>query len=132
MKNPQRRQAPLRAPLMRTFIMFLLLTASAHAAPLYLSCKGEAHEDVGSTIGQPEQATISITVDGTNVKVEDLAPVQIYSNDEDVWTFGNPAGLGVSYGQINRITGQAHIMISITKSISSWFDGVCRKSEKLF
>jgi hypothetical protein len=58
------------------------------------------------TVAEPEPATISITIDGTNVKVEDLASMKIYSNDEDVWTFGS-GGVGVWYGQINRITGQA-------------------------
>jgi hypothetical protein len=77
---------------------------------------------------------ISITVDGTNVKVEDLAPVLIYSDDDDVWTFGDRAARmgSVSWGQINRITGQAQIMIEVAKSIRSWFDGVCHKTEKLF
>jgi hypothetical protein len=32
-----------------------------------------------------------VTIDGTSVKVEDLEPVQIYSNDEYVWTFGEQA-----------------------------------------
>ena len=113
---------------MKTFVMLLLLTASAHAAPLYLSCRGEARM---GTVGEPEPATISITIDGTNVKVEDLAPVKIFSKDEDVWTFGS-GGVGVWYGEINRITGQAQIMISVNKSINSFFDGVCHKSEKLF
>jgi hypothetical protein len=109
--------------------MFLLLTTSAHAAPLHLSCRGEGH--VGQ--GPPEPATISITVDGTNVKVEDFDPVQIYSNDEDIWTFGEPGRLGrVSWGQINRITGQVQFMSKVTASINTYFDGVCHKSEKLF
>ena len=115
---------------MKTFIMLLLLGTSAHAAPLYLSCKGEAHME-GRTVGEPEQTTISITIDGPNVKVEDLALVLIYSNDDDVWTFGS-GGVGVYYGQINRITGLAQITISITKSINSFFDGVCHKREKAF
>jgi hypothetical protein len=113
---------------MKTFFMLLLLTATAHATPLYLSCRGEARM---GTVAEPEPATISITIDGTNVKVEDLASVKIYSNDEDVWTFGG-GGVGVWYGQISRITGQAQIMISVNKSINSFFDGVCHKSERLF
>ena len=68
---------------------------------------------------EPEPATIWITIDGTNVKVEDLPVVQIYSTVEDVWTFGGvPTVRGVYYGQINRITGQAEVMIVVTKSIS--------------
>jgi hypothetical protein len=119
---------------MRTFLMFLLLTTGAHAAPLHLSCKGDGYIYRENREPAREPATISITVDGTNVKVEDLAPVQIYSNDEDVWTFGDPGfRVGwVSWGQINRITGQAQIMIKVTTSMSSRFDGVCHKTEKLF
>jgi hypothetical protein len=110
---------------MRTFILFLLLIASAAAAPLYLRCDGEWVEQA-----KTEPAAISITIDGTYAKVEDLAPVLIYSNDEDVWTFGNPAS-EVRYGQINRITGQVTIDITEAKHQLS-FDGVCRKAEKLF
>lgn len=65
-------------------IMLLLLTTSAQAAPLYLKCEGEAV----TAQAKSEPATISVTIDGTNVKVEDLAPIPIYSNDDDVWTFG--------------------------------------------
>ena len=50
------------------------------------------------TVAEPEPATISITIDGTNVKVEDLAPVKIYSNDEDVWTFGR-----LAFGMVKSI-----------------------------
>ena len=53
---------------------------------------------------------------GTNVKVEDLAPSgQIFRKDEDVWTFGS-GGVGVWYGQVNRIT--VRFIISVNKSIN--------------
>jgi len=75
---------------MKTFVVFLLLTTSAHASPLHLSCQGEGYLSVDHPEREP--TTISVTIDGTSVKVEDLEPVQIYSNDEDVWTFGGENG----------------------------------------
>jgi len=105
--------------------MLLLLTTTAQAAPLYLSCKGEWQ----LRDGKPEPAVTSIIVDGTNVKVEGQASVPITHNEDDVWTFGDMAK--VTWGQINRINGQT-IIISKWGTISMTFAGVCNKTEKLF
>ncbi len=120
---------------MKTFIMFLLLTTtSAHAAPLYLICQGERWGSNTPEVRQPVK--FSITVNGKNVKVEDHNAVPLYSeDDEDTLYFGagSRAGIGdVLLGQINRITGRAEILSNVTKSIRSSFEGVCKKSKKLF
>jgi hypothetical protein len=109
--------------------MVLLLTASTHGAA-YLTCKGEEFSVPLDPYRQGAPATISVNIEGTNVKVEDLAPVQISLNDQGVLWFGD-IGKSVSWGYINRITGQAEIMITTVLG-KRWFNGECHKSEKLF
>jgi hypothetical protein len=120
------------AGLLTWFAALLLFVTSAHAAPLYLSCEGEGY--ISRDYSNREPARISITIDGRSVKVEDLAPAEIYSDDGDVWTFGEAgAALGhVSWGQINRITGHAQVTIKLSESLNSYFDGLCHKTEKRF
>ena len=98
--------------------------------PLHLKCEGEWRSLQLNQ--QPEPAITSVTVDGANITVENFAPVPI-SSDDDVWTFGGDkrAKVGPS-GQINRITGQALIVMQFPESILLLFEGVCHKTERLF
>jgi hypothetical protein len=116
---------------MKTFVVLLCFIATtAHAAPLYLKCEGKLFHTRYYPSGT-EWTTQSIKIDGTTVTVEGGKPVEIYSDDGDVWTFGNPAGSPFG-GSINRIIGRAEITFSITESDNTWFEGVCHKTEKLF
>jgi hypothetical protein len=83
--------------------LILLATASttATAAPLHLSCKGNVIKFEAET---PDPTTLSVTIDGKWVTVEDYGLTQLLSDDnDDIWIFGNSLAEHVPSGQINAL-----------------------------
>jgi len=113
-------------------ILLAAASTSASAAPLRLSCKGNVVEIGAET---PEPATVSVTIDGKWVTVENNPSAErlLGGDDDDIWTFGASKRemAGLPSGQINRVTGHTEIEIGIGSARWS-FDGVCHKAERLF
>jgi hypothetical protein len=113
-------------------ILLAAASTSASAAPLHLSCKGNVVK-IGAEISEP--ATLSVTIDGYWVTVEDHPSVErlLGGDDDDIWSFGgrNRETAWLPRGQINRVTG--HTEIEIGTGSGTWsFEGVCHKAERLF
>jgi hypothetical protein len=121
---------------MKTFAVLLCLIATtADAAPLYLKCDGKGY-DVRDPSGA-ERVTQSIKIDGTNVWFESGDPFPIYSdNGDDLVSFGSEMAGKVTYGTLNRITGHVEITFEFgvkgKRGLTTRFEGVCHKTEKLF
>jgi hypothetical protein len=120
----------------KMWIVALILMATvsipASAAPLRLSCKGNALK-IGAE--NPEPATVSVTIDDRWVTVENYPSAErlLGGVEDDIWIFGGRTRetAGLPRGQINRITGHTEIEIGIGSERWS-FEGVCHKAEKLF
>jgi hypothetical protein len=120
---------------MRSLIIcasLLALLTAADAGPLYLKCDGKL-----LVRGEPEPATRSIKIDGGNVTVENFRPVPIPHEGGDVFTFGTPIFERPppdqrAYGTLNRITGRFEFKVNSGARGYEIFEGVCRKTERLF
>jgi hypothetical protein len=126
---------------MKTLVMFLLMTMTAHAEPLYLKCTGEKFIVTSPRRG-PAAISVIIDSDGLNVRIEGedwllipLLPPNLlppkHDEADEIIHFSKPDKLGREshpFGRINRITGQIYVHYGG----GNVFEGVCHKTEKLF
>jgi hypothetical protein len=122
-----------RAKMKTLAALLYLIATTANAAPLYLKCEGKEGDPPSGREGKP--AAHSVKIDDaapafSQVMIDAYPAGQFTDGDNGViWTFGGGAKAVVSYGEINRVSGETEIRFTIP---FSRFTGVCRKAEKLF
>jgi hypothetical protein len=112
---------------MKTFALFLCLIATtADAAPLYLTCEGKRSNLLKPSEAK-QQISQSIRIEEQNLWFEG-SKTSIHADGGDTLSF---SGGGI-IGTLNRITGRVEVSNQISFSVTTMFEGVCHKTEKLF
>jgi hypothetical protein len=131
---------------MKTFIAIALglglVSQSAFAAPVYLSCHGK--KTLTPAARAPDlDSYVSIVIDGAKITVEPVnEAIKLATrliNDDDFVTFKQGTGetslyeASIRAGYLNKITGEAAIEITMPGTQPGViFDGVCKRVEKMF
>jgi hypothetical protein len=128
-------------PAMLVAVAVLAISSVAHADPVPMKCSGETLLPNGKV---DRNSVLSLTIDlqaGT-VTVGDYTPLGILpaipaspgtlDSERNKVSFIGKTIQGALHGNVDRITGEAHIFFQVKTPQERFFSGICKPVRKLF